>query len=97
LSSTARTDRDRAKLALTGTFVDTHFWQDSNAPGTVGTDRVAAFSVWDLTAEAQVLKHVTVFAGVNNLFDEDYYSRIRTDGIDPALRRNYYAGVKLTF
>jgi hypothetical protein len=31
------------------------------------------------------------------VFDEDYYSRIRNDGIDPAPRRNYYVGCALAF
>jgi Fe(3+) dicitrate transport protein len=36
-----------------------------------------------------------VFGGINNLFDESYFARVRSDGIDPADGRNYYAGVKL--
>jgi Fe(3+) dicitrate transport protein len=57
--------------------------------------------VWDLTAEAKVYRSsvgdVSVIAGINNLLDEDYYARIRSDGIDPAYRRNYYAGLSFTF
>jgi len=34
---------------------------------------------------------------VNNLLNEDYYSRIRSDGIDPAYGRNYYVGVSVKF
>ena len=34
---------------------------------------------------------------MNNLLDEDYYSRIRNDGIDPAPRRNVYLGAALEF
>jgi Fe(3+) dicitrate transport protein len=40
---------------------------------------------------------VSITAGINNLFDEDYYSRIRSDGIDPAYGRNFYAGFGFTF
>jgi Fe(3+) dicitrate transport protein len=40
---------------------------------------------------------VAIHAGVNNLFDENYYARIRSDGIDPAMGRNFYGGVKLYF
>ncbi len=54
--------------------------------------------MWDLTAEAKVYKDiVSVNAGINNVFNEDYYARVRNDGIDPAARRNYYAGFSLTF
>jgi outer membrane receptor protein involved in Fe transport len=37
---------------------------------------------------------VGVFAGIKNLFDEDYWAEIRDEGIVPAYRRNYYAGVE---
>ena len=87
---------DRVKLSLSGTLVDESFWQDSNAAGSVGTRRIPAYGVWDLTGEVAIWKKtVSVVAGLNNVFDEDYYSRIRSDGIEPASRRNFYAGVKL--
>ncbi|MGA9578339.1 MAG: hypothetical protein WBV90_12035, partial [Terrimicrobiaceae bacterium] len=38
-----------------------------------------------------------IIGGVNNIFDRDYYARIRSDGIDPAMPRNWYAGVKVSF
>ena len=41
--------------------------------------------------------HLSLLAGINNLFDEDYYARIRGDGIDPAYGRNFYAGLALAF
>jgi outer membrane receptor protein involved in Fe transport len=34
---------------------------------------------------------------VNNIFNKDYYARIRADGIDPAAPRTWYAGVKVEF
>ncbi len=40
---------------------------------------------------------VRLIGGVNNVFDEDYYSRVRPDGIDPAPRRNFYLGAALEF
>jgi Fe(3+) dicitrate transport protein len=59
---------------------------------------VPAYIVWDLTAEAKIYKNsVSIIAGVNNVFDEDYYSRITDTGIDPAYGRNFYAGFKLRF
>jgi len=40
--------------------------------------------VWDLTIECKVyLNYVSILAGINNLFDEDYYARIRAGVIDP--------------
>ncbi len=88
----------KAKLSLTNQFVDDHFWQDSNAAGSVGTDKVDSYKVWDLEAEFQVYRDtVSVFFGVNNLFNEDYYSRVRSDGIEPAYERNIYAGATIRY
>jgi Fe(3+) dicitrate transport protein len=86
--------RERVKVALMGTMVDEHFADDGNTPNFY----VPGYSVWDLTAEAKVYKdRVRVLAGINNLFDQDYYSRIRSNGIDPAYRRNFNAGFSFAF
>ena len=86
--------RDRVEVAMLGTFVDHSFADDANTPERA----LPGYMVWDLTAEAKIYKDiVSVNAGINNLFNEDYYSRIANTGIDPAPRRNYYAGFTLTF
>jgi Fe(3+) dicitrate transport protein len=86
--------RDRVKVALLGTFVDDHFATDDES----ATRFIPSYMVWDLAAEVKVLPGgVSVMAGINNLFDEDYYARIRGDGIDPAYGRNYYAGFSIAF
>lgn len=86
--------RERVKVALMGTMVDGHFADDGNS----ANFRVPGYTVWDLTAEAKVYQdRVRLLAGINNLFDQDYYSRIRSNGIDPAARRNYYGGFSLKF
>jgi Fe(3+) dicitrate transport protein len=86
--------QDRLKVAFLGTFVGESYADDANT-----TERlVPAHTVWDLTAEAKVYKDiVTVNAGINNIFDEDYYARITNTGIDPAARRNFYGGVAFKF
>ncbi len=82
------------KFALTGTLSADSFADDANSAQRF----VPAYAVWDLTAEARLPGlPVRVIAGVNNVFDEDYYNRIRPDGIDPAPRRNAYVGVALEF
>ncbi|MBI4353006.1 MAG: TonB-dependent receptor [Candidatus Omnitrophica bacterium] len=83
--------KDKAKVRLGGTFVDDHFGDDSNT-----TQRILpSYKVWDLTAEMKVYKDiVSLFGGINNLFDEHYFSRVTSAGIDPADGRNYYGGVK---
>lgn len=86
--------RDRVKLALMSNFKGSTYADDNN------TERffIPAYSVWDLMAEVKVWRdNVSVIAGINNLFDAAYYSRIRSDGIDPSAPRNWYAGVKIEF
>ncbi len=83
-----------AKLALLGTFVDEHFADDGNSAERF----IPSYTVWDLTSEVQLYGDtVGVVAGIQNLFDEKYYSRIRSNGIDPASPRNFYAGLVVRF
>lgn len=85
---------ERFRLAFTGTLVDDSFADDANTLERA----VPSYAVWDLTAEMKVYKEiVSINAGINNLFDEKYYARIRDDGIDPAAGRNYYVGFALKF
>lgn len=86
--------KDRVKVSFLHTHVSQHFANDNNTLGFT----IPAYNVFDLTCEAKVWgENVTVLAGINNLFDEDYYSRVRGDGIDPAYGRNFYAGLRLTY
>lgn len=86
--------KDRLKLAMLGTFLDEHFADDANSANFA----IPGYMIWDLTAEVKVYRNsVSVIAGINNLFDENYYSRIRSNGIDPAYGRNYYAGLSFAF
>lgn len=84
---------EKIKLSLGATFLNDHYADDNN------TDNFAvpAYMVWDLTAEWKVHKNLRLLAGINNLFDESYYARVRSDGIDPANGRNYYVGASLEF
>jgi len=82
---------ETVKVSMLGTMVDDHF---SNADN--GFQHfIPAYNVWDLTAEVKFWNNrVGVFAGIKNLFDEDYWAEVRDEGIVPAYRRNYYAGVE---
>lgn len=84
---------DRIKVAMLGTLVGEQFADDNN---TVAF-HVPGYTVWDLTLESKVHRSVSVLAGVNNVFNRNYYARVRSDGIDPAYRRNHYAGLSLMF
>ena len=85
--------KEVVKVGLLGTFVDDSFAYADNGFESV----IPAYQVWDLTAEVNVYKNVGLFAGIHNLFDEDYYGEIRDEGIVPAYRRNYYGGVSFKF
>jgi len=85
--------QEKIKVSLGGTFIADHYANDNNT----ANFKVPAYMVWDLTAEYKVLEHLRLIAGINNLFDESYYARVRPDGIDPANSRNYYVGASIEF
>ncbi len=89
---------ERVKLSLVSTFVDEHFADDASTANRF----IPSYKVWDLTGEVNLLKNVynkfdlSIFGGINNLFDEKYYARVTSAGIDPAYPRNIYGGVKIS-
>lgn len=86
--------KDRLKLAFLGTLVADQYADDSRT----ANRHIPSYMVWDLTAEWKVYKdYVSLVGGINNLLDEDYYTRIRGDGIDPAYGRNFYVGIGLQY
>lgn len=90
---------ERVKLGLTGTFVDDQYWRDANtATGNVVTfvaAEIPSYQVFDLSAEWKLNKHVRLIGGVNNLADETYTSRVRSDGVEPATERHAWFGLEL--
>jgi Fe(3+) dicitrate transport protein len=82
------------KASLLTTSVANQFANDNNTPRFY----IPQYTVSDLTFEANVWgQTAALYAGINNLFDVDYYARIRSDGIVPAYGRNYYGGFKVYF
>lgn len=79
---------DKFKAALMGVMVGRHYGDDAN------TDNfeIPSYMVWDLTADWSVTKNWMASAGINNLLDKDYFSRVRADGIAWGLGRNFYVG-----
>ncbi len=89
--------KDKIKLSLSGQILGGQFWQDSNRPAN-GVSTIPAFAVFDFSGELKVYRDTaTLLFGINNLFDRKYYSRVRSDGIEPADRRTYFAGIRLSF
>lgn len=91
----------RLKVALTATLVDDQFWRDDNNPGATGGEqidaRIPSYQVVDLSAEYRFNEQWTLFGGVNNLLDQNYFSRVRSDGVEPAAERTAFAGFRLEF
>jgi Fe(3+) dicitrate transport protein len=94
------------KLAALFTHLSDHWADDANTVVPGGADwRVPAYTVLDLTAEARVWTgdvagreaELWLLAGLNNALDEEYFSRVRANGIDPANGRNYYVGLRAEF
>lgn len=92
---------DGSRVALTGVHLSEQFWQDSNLGLGTGAAaipaRIAPVTVWDLGIEWPLVEGLCLIAGVNNLSDKVYTTRIRTDGIDVAPRRSSHIGVRLDF
>lgn len=78
------------RLALTQQFLSEHFGDDGNS----ANRKIPSFQVFDLTADAPVGNTpFKLFLGVQNLFDRQYYSRVRSNGIEPAAPRQWTFGV----
>ena len=81
---------NRAKASLLHTFVSDHFGDDGNS----ANRRIPSYRVLDLTIDAKIPRtNITLFAGVFNLLDEQYFSRVRANGIEPAMPRNFSFGL----
>ena len=89
------------KVAALLTYLSGHWANDNNT----ANNRIPAYTVLDLTAEARVWSgdvagreaELWLLAGLNNALDEEYFSRVRGNGIDPANGRNYYVGLRAEF
>jgi Fe(3+) dicitrate transport protein len=93
---------NQIKVALMGVIMGRHFADDNNGNGTIGTNNpndfeIPSYTVIDLTSDWNLNKDWVLSAGINNLFNKQYYSRIRSDGVIWALDRNYYAGLTYKF
>jgi Fe(3+) dicitrate transport protein len=81
------------KLAFIATLQDNVFGDDGN-----NAERfIPSFEVFDLLGEVVLADQARINFGINNLFDEKYFSRVRGNGIDPAAPRNIYGGFTILF
>jgi Fe(3+) dicitrate transport protein len=94
--------RDKCfNITLSAVHVSEQFWQDSNlGSGTIPLPEIPSYDVFNLSGELYVTRNVRLIAGISNLGDEKYYSRVFPFGggsIDPAPGRSGYVGLSVEF
>jgi len=98
----------KLKLALSANSVASQYWGDGNAdlnPPAAGKPagdnfipaKVPQYTLFDFSGDYWLNPHVRLLAGVSNISDKKYYNRIFSNGIEPGLRRTYYAGFSYEF
>lgn len=85
--------QNKMKASFMGNWVREHYADDAHS----SNRKIPSYSVYDLLAEYSVTKKFSVNGAINNLFDSEYYTRVNSTGILPAMGRNYYAGVTYRF
>jgi Fe(3+) dicitrate transport protein len=95
--------RDQFSLLFQGRYSGDRYTDNANTVeeneiGTIG--QLEAYTVFDVKARWKVSEHVSLNAGVNNLFDESYGTQRRTGsqkGIFPGPTRVFYISSTITF
>jgi Fe(3+) dicitrate transport protein len=93
------------KVSLVVDSVDSQFFQDSNQPiltsaGSITTPaRIPTYTVADFSGEYTVVGGLRLLAGVSNLTDRRYYSRvfISRGQLEPGRGRLFYGGLAYDF
>jgi Fe(3+) dicitrate transport protein len=95
---TFRRDR-QISVSITGVHVGSQFWQDSSASTGAGSsyisDRIPAYTTIDLAGDIYIGRNIRLLSGISNMTNKVYYSRVWRNGLEPAARRRFYAGVAL--
>ena len=85
-------------VTLTGIYVAQQFWSDMDISLPTVPAKIPAYKVFNLSGEYYITRNVRLIAGISNLADEKYYSRVFFNGtIEPAPGRSGWAGISLTF
>ena len=89
----------RFNVSLTGSSLSSQYFQDSNLPvGSPATAnfipaKVPAVTLFDLAGDWQLTRNIRAVAGISNLTNRKYYTRVFQNGIEPGVRRKVYAGL----
>jgi len=95
---TLQQDR-RYKFSLVAESVGSQYFQDNDQPVAGTPARIPAYTVLDVSGDYVVAGHLRVLAGVSNLGNRHYYSRVFLFGgmLEPARNRAAYAGLAYDF
>lgn len=98
---------NKYKVALSAVSVADQYFQDSNKPGPIPAAtpatpgyipaKVPSYTVADFSADWWIVPKVRLLGGVSNIADKTYYSRVFSNGIDPAMGRTFYVGAAYDF
>ncbi len=82
-------------IGLSGVAVASQYFQDSDLPASGGAvpAKIPAYQTVDFAADYYLMPKLKLVAGISNLFDRKYYSRVWQNGIEPAPGRAFYAGL----
>jgi Fe(3+) dicitrate transport protein len=94
--------RDKCfNVTLSAVYVSEQFWADNNlGSASIPPAEIPSYTVFNLSSEFYITRNVRLIAGISNLADEKYYSRVFPFGggsIDPAPGRSGYAGLSFQF
>ena len=85
-------------LAFTTVYVSDEYWSDANLGTPTIPAKIPSYVVFNFAGDYKINKHLKIIAGVSNIGDEKYYSRVFFNGsIEPAPGRYGYGGISLTF
>ena len=89
----------RYKVSLVVDSVASQFFQDSNLPIATTPARIPTYTVADLSGEYNVVGRLRLLAGISNLTNRRYYSRvfISRGQLEPARDRTFYGGLAYDF
>jgi outer membrane receptor protein involved in Fe transport len=74
------------------------FWSDQDISLPTVPAKIPAYKVFNLSGEYYITRNLRLIAGISNLTNEKYHSRVFFNGtIEPAPGRSGWAGLSLTF
>jgi Fe(3+) dicitrate transport protein len=85
-------------ITLSAIYASEQFWSDAHLALPTVPAKIPSYLNLNLSGDWKITKHLKLIAGISNLTDEKYYSRVFFNGsIEPAPRRSGYAGIALEF